>query len=68
MSHKQRYLLQEYMKEKPEEYLMFLSLGGFKNELYCDSILDSLAFKLWVFQRRVKEFFKQALKLLTNES
>jgi len=64
MSHNKRYLLKEYMKERPEEYHIFLCVGGFKNELYCDLLFDSLYFRLWVLKRRVKEFFKQVLELL----
>lgn len=55
MTDKQKELIQIYMNEDESERYIFESIGGLKNELYCELILDSLGFKLWLIQKHIKD-------------
>lgn len=62
MTDKQKELIQLYMNEDESERYIFESIGGLKNEMFCELILDSLSFKLWLIQKHIKDILTKIFK------
>jgi len=66
MTNKQKELIQLYMNEDESDKYIFESIGGLKNEMFCELILDSLSFKLWSIKKHIKDILTRILKWKRN--